>query len=453
MRLELLEKEALQEIHEAAQQVLEEVGFLVESPALSARLEEAGFPSIGKGRYRVPRDKMEAALRAAPRSVNLAARAPDKNVVLDGRQTYVATDGCGSKTLDLESRKVRASVLADVANSAKLTDALEHFDVYWSMVSAQDVPGPNRVAWEFVTALRNGRKPVQMIDVSEKGEAEVLARMARVLSDEGIMQGPPVSMLNSVVSPLRLDPGGTEAALVFAEQGLPVIAVSMPIASVTSPATAAGTLMLAHAEVLGFVTILQTLHPGCPVVYTPYPSFADPRTGLTSYSDPRTGWVAAAAAQLGRKVGLPTFTSGDLFAVLAKPDLMSSGGMLETSTVLALDQLILDHETLCHWIHMARMQEISPETLALDVIRKVGPGGHFLAQRHTVRHIREFVHTKSYDESLGELIGSEDVVPARERARRRARQLLEEHVVEPLPESVDRQLAKLAEEPAREATG
>jgi trimethylamine--corrinoid protein Co-methyltransferase len=454
VRFEPLGKQARDQIQSAAVQVLEEIGFLVESPIVARRLEDAGFPSAGDRRYRIPRGKTEAALRSAPRSVCLGATARDKTVVLDGSRTYVTTDGCGSKTLDLESRTVRPSVLGDVADSARLTDALDHLDVYWSMVSAQDVPEQFRVGREFVTALRNSRKPVQMIDVSEAKEAEVLAGMGRILSEAGVIEGPPVSMLSSVVSPLRLDPGGTEAALVFAAHGLPVVAVSMPISSVTAPATAAGTLLLAHAEVMGFVTILQSLHPGCPVVYTPYPSFADPRTGATSYSDPRGGWAAAAAAQLGREVGLPTFTSGNQLAVLAQPDLISFGGLLERSTILALDQLVLDDETVYDYLQQVRDQEVSPESLAFDVIRDVGPGGHFLAQRHTVRHIREFVRYEYLDEPpVPELARGGRDGTARERARQRARQLLKEHVVEPLPEKVGAQLDKLAEQPARVTSG
>ncbi len=452
MRFDPLTREELDQIHSAALQVLEEVGFRVESPSLASRLRDAGFPSSAPDRFMAPATMVEAALKSAPRNVHLGARDADKEVILDGRRTFVTTDGCGSKTLDMEKDEVRPSVLLDVAASARLTDALDHFDIYWSMVSAQDIPISHRVARGFVAALQNCTKPIMVIDVSTPEEAEQLVQIAQVLRDADMMEGPPLSMLSSIVSPLRVDPGGMEAALIFAREKLPVIATSMPIASVTSPATAAGNEMLSHAEVLAFITILQTLYPRCPVVYTAYPSFADPRTGATNYADARCGWAAAAAAQLGRNLGVPCFVGGSPIGMMAEPDLVSFGGMLETSTLLAFEQLVLDHEEVQEWIVQARAQEISPETLAVDVVRKVGPGGHFMAQKHTVKHIKEFHTPRFCDEEvvLGSR-GGED--SARQRARREARRILENHEVEPLLKNVESKLLRLAGDPAHATPG
>jgi trimethylamine:corrinoid methyltransferase-like protein len=193
--------------------------------------------------------------------VRLGARDDARSLLLDGRHTFAATDGCASKAVDPESGEIRPSVLADVARSARLADALPEFDLYWMMVSAQDVPRETRVAREYLTALQNTTKPVQMIDMARRDEATALVRMASVLSDAGVVKGPPVSALISVVSPLRLDPDGLGAALAFAAAKLPIVACSMPIASVTAPATPAGDLLIGHAECLALITILQALHP------------------------------------------------------------------------------------------------------------------------------------------------------------------------------------------------
>jgi trimethylamine--corrinoid protein Co-methyltransferase len=245
------------------------------------------------------------------------------------------------------------------------------------------------------------------------------------------VKGPPVSALISVVSPLRLDPDGVVAALTFAAAQLPIVACSMPIASVTSPATPAGNLLIGHAECVGLIAILQALHPGAPVIYCNFASYADPRTGATSYDDPRTAWTAAAAAELGKSLGLPCFSSGGLLPLLAGPDLVSGGGLIETSTVLVDDQMVIDAEAMRDARLGALAPEVGPETLALDVIRQVGPGGHFLAQRHTQRHMKEYVVTK-YTGAGGE------------RARREARRLVESHVVPPLPAPVEAALSEIS---------
>lgn len=451
MHLEALAREQREQLHSAALDLLEDVGFLVGSAPLAARLEAAGFPIVAPDRIAIPRERVAVALESAPGSVLLGARSREKQVDLNGRRTFVTTDGCGDKTLDSETGQLRAATLADVGASARLTDALDQLDVYWSMVSAQDVPVAQRVARELLTTLQNCTKPIQIIDLSDVGEAELLVRMAHVLEQEKVIEASPFSVLISVVSPMRLDPGATEAALVLAERGLPVAVASMPIASVTSPATAAGTLLLAHAEVLGLVTILQTLHPGCPLIYTSYPAFADARSGSTSYYDPRGDWSSVAAAELGRHVGMPCFVSGTRMAMMSGADLICIGGMLETSTVLSLEQLIIDNEILQDWRIRMKAQEVSPETLALDVIRHVGPGGHYLAQKHTAKHIREFFvprFTREQD-ALSSPMSPSVAGPADESARAEVRRRLESHRVEPLPAPVERELARLADEPAR----
>ncbi len=431
MAFRALTEEQRLRIHDSALGILEEVGLQAPRPLLD-QLRERGA-SGDNDRLRLPRGFVEAALARAPRVVRLGARGEKAGLVLDGHRTHVAPDGCGAKAVDLATGQVRPSVLADVAASARLTDALAGFDLYWMMVSAQDVPREARVGVEYLTALRNTGKHVQMIDVARREEAERLVQMARVLRDEGVVEGPPLSALISVVSPLRIDPDGTEAALTLAAAGLPIVACSMPIAGVTSPATPAGNLLLAHAECLAFITILQTFHPGTPVIYCSFASFADPRTGATNYDDPRTTWTAAAAAQLGKGLGIPCFSSGGLLAMMTGPDLTSGGGLIETSTLLAYEQMVIDHEALRDLRLEAATPHVDPETLAVDVIGEVGPGGHFLARKHTRGHMKEIL--------LSKFRGAD-----REAARQEARRLIESHPVAPLPPRVDAALERLAHE-------
>jgi trimethylamine--corrinoid protein Co-methyltransferase len=435
-------------IDDTALRILEEVGFQVRpgTPA-AARLRDLGLAIRADGRMLLPRAAVRAALKRAPRVVRLGARRTDRTAVLDGARTWVTTDGCGARTLDADGAAPRPSVLADVERSARLTDALDGYDVYWTMVSAQDVPVASRVATEYLAAARNTVKHVQVVDVARAEEAGTLARMAAEVRAAGVAADPPVSILISVVSPLRLDPGGLEAALVFAAAGLPVAACSMPIASVTAPATPAGVVCLAHAEVLGFTAVLQMLAPGAPVLYCSFPAFADARTGVTNYSEPRRFWAAAAATALGRGAGLPTFTSGELGSLLARPDLLCFGGLQEVSTLLSLEQLVIDHELLRDWAMAAAAPAIDDETLAFPVVREVGPGGHYLAHRHTARHIREFTVPKfaaaPHPSGPGALPETGRAAAARE-----ARRLLDTHRPEPLPEAVDAALERLTREPA-----
>ena len=452
MRFEALTDSERKEIHEGALRLLEEVGLLLPaSSPLAGRLRSAGLRTGDDNRILLPRAAVEAALGRAPRVVRLGARDARRTVVLDGRRTFVTTDGCGASTLDLDSGERRRSILGDVAASARLADALDGVDVYWMMISAQDVPAGERVAREYLTAIMNTTKHVQMIDVARREEADTLIAMARELKDNGLFEDSPVSMLISVVSPLRLDPNGTEAALAFAAAGLPVVACSMPISGVTAPATAPGTVLLAHAEIVGFATIIQTLHPGAPVIYCSFPAFANAKTGATNYADARYPWTAGAAAQMGRSLNLPCFTSSEVTALTLGADLICIGGLLETSTLLSYEQLIIDNETIGSMFRAAAPQPLNPDTLALDVIREVGPGGHYLAQMHTARHIREFVLPRFGEAAPVTGPGSApgDEANPRERARREARRILESHQVPALPLKTQSTLEKILGAPGR----
>jgi trimethylamine--corrinoid protein Co-methyltransferase len=453
MRYSVLSGAEEKRIHEAALCILEEVGLDVKLPSLVAKLREHGFPAPAADRVLIPRAKVEEALKGAPRRVHLGARDADKQAVLDGTRCYTATAGCGSKTLDMDTDEVRPASLDDVATSARLADSIEQYDVYWTMISAQDVEPETRVARGFLAALQNTVKPIQVIDASKGAEAETLVRMARQLESAGAMHGPPVSMLNSVITPLRFDSDGTEAAMVFAREGLPVVCCSMPIGGVTAPATPAGTVMLAHAEVLALLTLLQSFYPGCPLIYCPFPVFADLRTGIVNYWDPRSEWMSCASLQMGRSTGLPCFGSGYLLSLVSVPDLCTGGGMLETSTVLSFEQLVLDAEVTRDAQIGAAPQDTGPDALAVDVVRKVGPGGHFLAQRHTVAHRKNFPISRfaGSSDAVDERIGSDEGSP-RQRARIEARRIIETHHVEPLPKELEAALLKTAEGEPRAVT-
>jgi trimethylamine--corrinoid protein Co-methyltransferase len=450
MFLEPLSGEEKGAVHGTAIRILEEVGLALPAGAeVTRRLAARGLDAGPEGRLRLPRAVVEGALASAPRVVRLGGRSGRGAAVLDGTRTYVTTDGCGARTVDPVSGTVRPSVLRDVERSARLTDALPGYDVYWTMVSAQDVPPEVRVAREYVTAAGSTTKHVQMIDVARPEEAEVLVRMAATLREAGVAEDPPVSILISVVSPLRLDPGGTEAALAFAGAGLPVAVCSMPIASVTAPATPAGLLALAHAEILGLATILQILRPGAPLIYCAFPAFADARTGTTNYQDPRRFWAAAAATTMGRVAGLPVFTSGEIASLLVRPDLLCFGGLLEVSTLLSFEQLVIDHELLRDWTMAAASPPVDAEALAYEAIREVGPGGHFLTHRHTARHIREFVVPRYHEADRPVASGAAGAPDqGRERARAEAARRIEAHRPEPLPDGVAAALHRLAERPA-----
>ena len=234
--------------------------------------------------------------------------------------------------------------------------------------------------------------------------------MARVIAgDEATMrQRPPLSLLVCTIAPLVLDDGGMESALVFAEAGLPVGFMSMAAAGLTAPATVAGTMAIGDAEIVAAMVLIQMACPGAPTYHSLMPGIMHPSTGDFVGSAWDASIFYSGGAELAHMWGVPTLagagseaaTSGwdsaqgigssMLLCALCGAETASGLGLRETCTLLAPEALVLDSDIY----HTVRKEvaylDTSREAMALDVIKAVGPRGHFLFQEHTRQKIRDF---------------------------------------------------------------
>jgi len=268
-----------------------------------------------------------------------------------------------------------------------------------------------------------------------------------------------VSFMQCTVDPLGHDGPNLEANLVAAEHGLASGFMPMPLSCGTAPATLAGNLVLQNAESLSGVVLLELAFPGAPAFAAGAPSVIDLTTGGYTGGGPEDYLLAAAATQLAHFYGLPmamgTMATGakdpgwqaavddslSTFAsVMTGADMMNGCGLLDGSKVLSYPHLVL--ETEIHGI-VKRMAEgivVDDETLALDVIREVGPGGTFLAERHTRRHVRELWRPTVWDRSTYDTWLASGKRGALERAEAIAADILANHRPDPLPGDVYREL-------------
>jgi trimethylamine--corrinoid protein Co-methyltransferase len=338
----------------------------------------------------------------------MGARSPAHDLKLDGTAMYCATDGCGIETIDFETRRRRRSVKEDVAKMARVTDFLSSLGFYWPIVSAQDHPGTAPLH-ELDASFRNTVKHVQTETVMDEPMARYAVEMAEVIAgdEETMQQRPPLSSLICTIAPLAQDEGGMESALVFAEAGLPVGFMSMANTGSTAPATIAGTIALADAEIVAAMVLIQMAYPGAPTYHSLMPGMMHPRTG--AYLG--TAWEGelpyAVGVELAHMWGVPTLAgifgtdaqvpgweqaaeSGSclMLCALCGAETGSGMGLLEGCTLLYPEAVILDTD-IYHRVRISLAGlDTSPEALALDVIREVGPRGHFLRQRHTRTHLR-----------------------------------------------------------------
>jgi trimethylamine--corrinoid protein Co-methyltransferase len=448
----ILSDQQLERLESATLDILAQVGIHCPSAkALDIYAEHGAQVDRDSQLVRLPPDVVLDAMSHAPRFYTMGARLPAFDIDLDGSAFYCATDGCGVETIDFETRQRRASIKDDVARMARVADYLSSVGFYWPIVSAQDHPHTAPLH-ELDASFSNTVKHVQTETVMDETMARYAVEMATVVAGdvETRRQRPPLSSLVCTIAPLAQDKGGMESALIFAEAGLPVGFMSMANAGSTAPATLAGTVVAADAEIVAAMTLIQMAHPGAPVYHSLMPGIMHPRTG--GYLG--TAWegelLYAVGVELAHAWGVPTLAgifgtdaqvpgwqqaaeagSSLLLTALCGADTGSGMGLVESCTLLYPEAVVLDTDIY----HRVRIDvaglDTSPEALALDVIRDVGPRGHFLRERHTRDHVRrrEFSDLVAQPQPDGSYRDPVEV------AREKTTSILENHRPQPLDEA------------------
>jgi trimethylamine--corrinoid protein Co-methyltransferase len=460
-RLNFLTESQVEQIHEASLTILARTGIVFDSEEAVTHFRQAGARVEGKRVY-LDRDLIEACLGTAPSQYTLHARNPANRVTVGGEACVVMPGGGPPFVRDLDGSR-RPGTLADLENFARLSSmSPEVHVVARKAVEAQDVPVTVRhlACWRSVLTLTD--KPVQSGFVNGRAEAEdVLAMLALVFGGEAAIDGRPVAHCSvNANSPLLYDRPMLESLLAFARYGQPILISPFVMAGVTGPTTLAGTLSQHNAEVLAGIALTQLVRPGTPVLYGTASSNVDMRNAAPAIGSPESAMSIAACAQLARHYGLPCRGGGALtdsplpdaqsnyermftllISVLSGINFLMHGlGILESYLTLSYEQFVIDLDLLAMIRRLVQPFEVSEETLALDTIQAIGPGGHFLETQHTMRHYREahFIPHISLRQPY-EQWEAEGAKNAGQRANERCRQMLESYVKPPIePELEDR---------------
>ena len=465
-RFDMMTEAERRAIHEATLEVMENPGIRVHSLAARRALRTAGAEVDEKSHdVRFPPGLVASLMRTAPREVVLAGRTEEFDLPFDGTHNYLTTDACGIAVWDDATRSRRKPVLEDVRKTAVLADFLPYVSLYTPMVVASDVPERAHVVSGVRVAMENTQKHIESESTSNPDEARAEVKMAAAVvgSLDELLERHYLSAVTCTVSPLILDQAATDAAMVFAQNHVPIHCMSMAHAGISGPVTLAGDLVVNHAETLALMCAAQAESPGAPVMYGSCLSQMDPRTGAYQGGSPEALLLCAATVEMAKYIhvpisaggfgssakipGLQASIEGALSAViqgLVGAELVNGIGEADGSTVLSYEQLIIDHDTAAMALRMSQGIDVSPETLAVDLIRKVGIGGSYLAQMHTVRHMREIFlpmlwDTNPYEDWVRN--GKKDPMTA---AREKADGILARHKPVPLPAETSKELAAVA---------
>jgi len=457
----------LEPLRDATLRLLETTGVRFESPKALAILGKAGAKTdAGSDLVRLPRRLVEEALALAPREFTLGARDASCDLQLGSGFTYGTTDGCGVEVIDWHTGERRSSTKADLEAVTRMQDCLGSISYWWPTVSAGDC-GETAQLHEIEAGWNNTSKHLMgMVQGERLAQAAVEMATAVAGGADELRRRPVMSDLIGTVSPLMHDRDGIEAALVFARAGIPVCYVTMPNLGTTAPATKAGAFVVGAAEIVAAAVLHELAAPGAPVIGSVMQIYADPRTALTMTSplDDRCRFLATG---LLHSFGLPAlgpFGGTDapeggswlagaetMLQLLQVPldgcELYTGIGLTNTYQLFTPENLILDDDLYHRARHAFLDIPIDEESLALDVIDAVGPGGHFLAQPHTRKHMKNAVLRAVSQEIAADGQHYRDPV---EVARERALDILEHYRPEPLDTGVRDELRRIVERADRE---
>jgi trimethylamine--corrinoid protein Co-methyltransferase len=451
--------EQLDRLQQATLDILENVGVKFQSDkALDLLAEHGARVDRATQIVKFPPDLVLAAMAKAPRRFPLGARDASCDIAVGDGTTYCTTDGCGVEIIDFGTRERRQSTKADLADVTRIQDYLSSIAFWWPTLSAGDC-GETAQLHELDAGWNNTVKHLQGM-VNGEREAQYAVEMAAVIAGgaEELRRRPVMSDLIGTISPLVVDKDGIEAALVFAAAGVPVCWVTMPTLGTTAPATKAGAYALGSAELVAASVVLQLASPGAPVLHSTMQSWADPRTG-NFVSFPQDGRGRALGTELAHHWGVPaesaacgtdspvpgTWQAGVeeamdfVQAAQEGSDLLPSIGLVNVYTLFYPEHIILGDDVY-HRARYAVMDiDIDDESLALEAIAEVGPGGHYLGARHTRRHMREAVKPAITHQQGPDGVFRDPIEVAREKAE----WIWREYVPEPLDPAKAAELTRI----------
>ena len=464
LKLDVLTPQEIERLHEATLHIIEHVGVRFPSKrALDIWQAHGASVDVEKSIVRAKPHLIEEAMKKAPPAYDLAARDPQQDLPLDGNHVFLGTDGCGVEVIDLLTEQRRTSCLQDVGEIARLADATPEIAFHWVALSAQDKPVHTRGLHEIKAIWENSTKHVQTESVYNETEARLAIEMAAAVAGgkEALRKRPLLSLMQCTAPPLGQDGGSLDAALVAAEYGIPTGFMTMASCLTTGPATMAGTLAVGNAEVIAATALLQLAYPGAPVFYAAAQTASDLRTGAYTGGGPEDFLFGAATNLLSVYYNIPlsmgSFATGakepnwqaglenslsTFMACAVMSDMLLGAGFLHGSRIWSYAQMLLDCEIFSIIHKVMQGIVVNDETLALETIAAVGPGGNYLTQKHTRKHMRdlflpEFMDRRPYNEWEAK---KDD---ARDWALDKARQVLAAHQPDPLDPQLSAELARI----------
>jgi trimethylamine--corrinoid protein Co-methyltransferase len=464
--LSFLSSEDIEAIHNATLRILSEIGVILTHTQAREIFASAGA-SIDRQRVRIPAEVVAKTLHYCPATLALRGRNGKVNVLGDGKLHWHNLGGARD-VFDPGTGQLRAAKTTDVAEAARLLDALPNCTTVTPFYTPQDVPGALMSLAMYRHTVPHTLKPIHGPGIQTAAEVLYLVRMAEVI-------GPPSEMLTlgiSPISPLTFPDTITAAIIETAQHGIPFGPLPCPTAGATAPLSLAGALAQQNAELLACIVLAQLVHPGLPIYYCGRLAMLEPRSGGSTWGGVELGMVSATTVQIGHRYGLPVNVYGlstnahhlglqngyertlnAAIPALAGADELSGIGEMSAGVMGSLAQMVIDDEIAASVRRLGRGFGVDADSLAVEVIGSVMDGDHnFISEPHTVKYLRagELLVTKLAERRSRDEWEKSGQVGMVQRAQAKAIKILNEHQVEPLSEAQEAELDRILQSAATE---
>jgi trimethylamine--corrinoid protein Co-methyltransferase len=416
-----LTEDSIIKIDETVMRVIEEVGFEVNSEEALQLFEQAGaWVDKKERRVRLPKEKVRKLIGMAPPEVRLCGQEEKHDIYLGDRRVYTGTGGTALYIYEPATKQKRSATLEDLKRITRLVNRLDNIHLYMLPTYPSELPIEQVDVNRFFAGLDNTTKHIMGGVYTLDGVKQVI-KMAEMVagSAEKLRQRPLISIVTcSSISPLKLDAQYGDLLIEVAQRGIPVVCPAEPLCGATSPVTLAGNLVIQTADSLMGVMLAQIVNPGTPVIFGSVAT----NTYLIDFKylagSVEMGLLNAAGAQMAQFYHLPFYATGGmtdskmldaqsgyesamsslLCALSGANFIHDAAGMMEFAMTVCYEKFVIDNEILGMVMRAVSGIKVNDSTLAFDLIKEVGPGGNFVAARHT----RNFMRREHYRPTLSD---------------------------------------------------
>jgi trimethylamine--corrinoid protein Co-methyltransferase len=472
-KFHLITSDDARRIHGATIEVLESTGMHCPSEKIMKVFKDGGADvDEDKKRIRIPQHLVTEALKKIPHQIVFCGRDSANDILLEARRVYYGMGGTPVPFIrDLDSGEIRRPTKKDMEESTILGDALPNMKFLMNIAGAFDVPYQAEYLHEFEVLFNNTTKPILYSAPGEYASRKVLEMASTIVGGKEMLAKKPILTLYAETSSPLAFSAVNENILEFARYGVPFVNGATPMCGGSAPMSLAGAIVIGNAENLATLTLAQLVRPHSPVIYSGWACVMDPVTSRFSYGAPEFAMgTNSLNAAMASYYDLPCYGFGGctdaktpdaqagaevmmncLVAGLSGVNLIHDCGYLAGGSVGSMEMAVVDNEIIGYVERILRGVRVDDETLATDLIKAVGPQGHFMSHKHTLDNIRKELYIpKLFDRTSEATWMKQGKKSIQHLARDQARQILREHTPKPLDKEIKQKIGEIVKNAEKE---